>query len=61
VTLEGVVTTTGTVEELRVVQGHGLLTESAIEAVRQWRYEPFLLNGQPIDVVTVFSIIFRLD
>lgn len=61
VTLEGVIDTEGHVTELRVVEGHPLLTGAAIDAVRQWRYEPYLLNGKPVDVVTLFSIVFRMD
>jgi protein TonB len=61
VTLEGVIDTDGKVTELRVLEGHPLLTGAAVDAVGQWRYEPYLLNGQPIDVVTLFSIAFRMD
>jgi protein TonB len=61
ITLEGVISVMGTVEELRVVEGHPLLLEAATTAVRQWRYEPFLLNGKPIDVTTLFLVTFRLN
>jgi TonB family protein len=37
------------------------LSEAAIDAVRQWRYEPTLLNGEPIEVVTTISVRFRLE
>jgi protein TonB len=37
------------------------LSDAAVESVRQWRYQPTLLNGQPVEVVTTISVNFRLD
>jgi len=37
------------------------LTSAAMEAVSQWRYEPTLLNGVPVEVVTTITVVFRLD
>ena len=37
------------------------LADAAVDAVRQWRYQPTLLNGQPVEVVTTISVNFRLD
>ncbi|MBM3745757.1 MAG: M56 family metallopeptidase, partial [Acidobacteria bacterium] len=51
----------GTVKEVQLVRGHPLLVEAALEAVRQWRYEPTLLNGQPVEVVTQVDLNFRLE
>jgi TonB family protein len=51
----------GTVEKLRVVHGHPLLVLSAERAVRQWRYEPTLLNGEPISVIAEVTVNFTLS
>jgi protein TonB len=37
------------------------LSDAAVESVRQWRYQPTLLNGQPVEVLTTISVNFRLD
>jgi TonB family protein len=59
VRLEVTVSKDGKVENLRVLQGHPLLATAAQEAVRQWRYSPTLLDGQPVAVVTNVDIEFR--
>jgi len=48
----------GNIVNLSVISGHPLLNEAALEAVKQWRYRPILLNGQPIDVVTTIAVNF---
>ena len=48
----------GMVSEVRVIRGHPLLDQAAIDAVRQWRYQPTLLNGEPVPVQTTVSISF---
>ena len=50
VELLGVLGTDGRIHELKVLRGHPLLVNAAIEAVRQWIYEPTLLNGQAVEV-----------
>jgi hypothetical protein len=50
----------GTIEELKVLRGHLLLVKAALEAVRQWRYRPTLLNGEPVEVVTEITVNFKL-
>jgi TonB family protein len=50
----------GTVERVRVVSGPSALQHAAVEAVRQWRYQPFLLNGNPIVVKTNITVVFTL-
>jgi len=42
------------------VSGHPMLVPAAIAAVRQWRYKPYLLNGQPVEVETTITVIFNL-
>ena len=51
----------GTVEKLRVVSGPSALQRAAIDAVKQWRYQPTLLNGEPIDVLTTITVDFKLQ
>jgi len=60
VRLEAVIGVDGTVQQLRVVSGHPLLSGAALEAVRQWRYRATTLNGKPVEVSTVISVRFLL-
>jgi protein TonB len=50
----------GTIENLRVVSGPAMLQQSALEAVKQWRYRPYLLNGEPVEVETDVNVVFTL-
>ena len=58
VVLEAIINKEGTIDSLRVVSGHPLLTRSAVEAVQQWTYRPTLLNGEPVAVVTTITVNF---
>lgn len=58
VILHAIIGKDGTVRELQVVSGHPLLAQSAMAAVRQWRYRPTLLNGEAVDVDTTISVKF---
>jgi protein TonB len=49
----------GTVEQIQIISGHPLLTQSVIDAVRQWRYKPTLIDGAPVEVETQVSIEFH--
>jgi Ca-activated chloride channel homolog len=60
VVLRAVVDKTGTISSLRVVSGHPMLAPAAIEAVKQWKYKPYLLNGTPVEVETLISVNFNL-
>lgn len=60
VSLAATISRTGTIENLRVVSGSPLLQQAALDAVRQWRYRPYLLNGQPVEVETTVQVVFRL-
>ena len=60
VRLQAIIAKDGTVQELQVLSGHPLLVQSAQDAVRQWRYQPTLLNGEPVEVVTTIDVIFTL-
>ncbi len=50
----------GNVAEVKVLSGHMLLAEEAVRAVKQWKYSPSLLNGEPVSVVSTVTVIFRL-
>jgi outer membrane biosynthesis protein TonB len=50
----------GTVEELRVASGPKELQQSSLDAVRQWIYKPFLLNGDPVEVKTTINVVYSL-
>jgi protein TonB len=60
VEFEAIIGKDGSIEQLKVVRGHPLLVKAAFEAVRQWRYQPTLLNGEPVEVLTEITVIFRL-
>jgi len=60
VILEAVIDTRGAVETARVLRGYALLDQAAVEAVRQWRFTPALLDGQPVPVVMTVTVIFTL-
>jgi protein TonB len=51
----------GAIQEVQLISGHPLLSKAALDAVRQWRYKPFLLDGQPIDVQTTVEVHFSLS
>lgn len=61
VELLGVLGTDGRIHELKVLRGHPLLVNAAIEAVRQWIYEPTLLNGQAVEVSAPITVNFILN
>jgi protein TonB len=48
------------VTQLKVVSGPAPLSETALDAVRWWRYEPYLVNGQPVAIATTITVNFRL-
>jgi protein TonB len=61
VELRAIISKTGTIENLVVVRGHPMLAPAAVEAVKQWRYRPYLLNGEPIEVETEITVNFTLS
>ena len=60
VVLHAVVSKEGDIEDLVVVSGPEQLSTSAIEAVRQWKYKPYLLNGEPVEVETTINVNYSL-
>ena len=61
VVLSAVIDVNGQITNLQLVSGHPMLVPSAIEAVKPWRYKPYLLNGQPVEVETTITVIFTLS
>jgi protein TonB len=60
VVLQAVISKQGAIENLQVVTGHPMLVPAAIEAVRQWRYRPYILNNEPVEVETRITVNFSL-
>ena len=61
VVLAATISKEGNIENLRLVNGHPMLTQAAIEAVKQWRYKPYMLNGEPVEVETQITVNFTLS
>jgi len=61
VVLQATISAAGTIENLRVTSGPGLLQQAALDAVRTWRYRPYLLNGQAVEVETTVNVVFTLS
>jgi periplasmic protein TonB len=60
VVLQAMISPQGMIEKLRVLSGHPMLAPAAIEAVRQWRYRPYILNNEPVEVETQITVNFSL-
>jgi len=61
VILTAIISRTGEIQNLVLVSGHPMLVPSALKAVQQWSYRPFLLNGEPVEVETTIKVIFQLS
>jgi protein TonB len=59
--LAAVISKDGTIQDLKVISGHPLLIPSALEAVKQWVYQPTQLNGEPVEVSTQIDVNFTLS
>lgn len=60
VLLRALISREGTIQNLQVITGHPMLVKAAIDAVRQWRYRPYLLNNEPVEVETQVTVNFVL-
>ena len=60
VILRAVISQTGDIGELQLISGPDLLVPSAMEAVKQWKYRPFLLQGQPVEIDTQITVNYTL-
>jgi protein TonB len=61
VVLQATISKSGTIENLQVLSGPPMLQQAAIDAVKTWRYRPYLLNEQPVEVETTVNVIFKLE
>jgi protein TonB len=61
VLLQAEISKDGSIQNLRLISGHPMLAPAAIEAVKQWRYKPYYLNGEPVEVETQITVIFSLS
>jgi protein TonB len=61
VLLSAIISKDGTIENLQVIKGHPLLVPAAIDAVKQWRYRPYILNHEPVEVETQIAVNFTLS
>ncbi|MGA7683966.1 MAG: energy transducer TonB [Terriglobales bacterium] len=61
VVLQAEISKEGTIQNLQLISGHAMLAPAAIEAVKQWRYKPYLLNGEPVAVETQVIVNFSLN
>jgi periplasmic protein TonB len=59
--LRAIIATDGTVRQLEVISGNPILANPALQAVRQWRYQPTRLNGEPVEVETLITVNFVLE
>jgi len=61
VVLHATISKNGTIKDLQVVSGSPMLQQAAIDAVRTWRYKPYKLSNEPIEVETNINVVFALD
>src|SRR5712692_1694345 len=61
VVLAAVISKEGTIQNLRVLEGHPMLVRAALDAVSQWRYRPYILNNEPVEVETRITVNFWLS
>jgi protein TonB len=61
VVLNAIIDKEGNIRDIRLISGHPLLASAAIEAVRQWHYRPYLLNGEPVEVETTVTVNFMIN
>lgn len=61
VVMQAIIDKNGNIESLSLISGHPMLAPAAIEAVKQWQYKPYLLNGQPVRVETKIIVNFTLS
>jgi periplasmic protein TonB len=61
VLLQAQISKSGEIQNLQVISGHPMLIQAALEAVRQWKYRPYYLNGEPVEVDTTIEVNFTLS
>jgi TonB family protein len=61
VILKAIIGIDGSIEVLHLIQGHPLLAQAAMDAVKRWKYKPYLSNGKPVEVETMITVNFKLS
>jgi protein TonB len=61
VVLEALIDEEGNVSSAKVLSGHSLLVDAAVEAVKHWKYSPTVLNGEPVPILATVTVVFRLN
>ncbi|HKF47468.1 MAG TPA: energy transducer TonB [Terracidiphilus sp.] len=61
IVLQAIISKSGTIENLRVLSGPPMFQQAALDAVSQWRYRPYLLDGNPVEVETTINVVFTLN
>ena len=61
VEIEATITRDGSVSNAKVLKGDPMLSRAALDAVRQWRYKPYYLDGQPVEIQTQITVNFKAD
>jgi len=61
VRMHAIIAKDGSIKNLEVISGHPTLVDAALEAVRQWRYQPTMIEGQPVEIDTTIDVIFALN
>ena len=59
--IKALISPNGRIEQAEVVSGSPLLSQAALEAIRQWKYRPYVLNGSPVEVETEITVNFVLS
>jgi protein TonB len=59
VILYAIIARDGSIQSLKLITGHPLLVAAAMDAVKQWKYKPYILNGEPVEVETYITVTFR--
>jgi periplasmic protein TonB len=60
VELQATISKTGDITHVKALSGNPQLTKAAIDAVKQWKYKPYLLNGEPVEIQTEVTVNFKL-
>jgi len=60
VIIQATISKTGTITNAKVVGGPAMLQQAALDAIRSWRYRPYLLNNEPVEVETTINVVFTL-
>jgi len=60
VRLDAIISEQGTIESVKLVEGQPVLARAAIDAIKQWRYKPYELNGKPVKIATTITVHFKL-